>query len=143
MKVGPGHLPVFKCLEVAGKVFAGEPAKTKKQAEKNAAMAAWLSSKQWAQPPAITSSVDDVCNDGERSNSSNALALYRRADNSSQMQPAQCRYGGRSMGVYQKAHLGLTVILISRMHSQIVEHIAIMWAAFYLYHGIISLDSRD
>ncbi|MCO5605571.1 hypothetical protein L7F22_059754 [Adiantum nelumboides] len=38
----PGHLPVFKCLvEVAGKVFAGEPAKTKKQAEKNAAMAAW------------------------------------------------------------------------------------------------------
>ncbi|MCO5603906.1 hypothetical protein L7F22_058060 [Adiantum nelumboides] len=47
MKLGPGHLPVFKCLvEVAGKVFAGEPAKTKKQAEKNAAMAAWSVIKQ-------------------------------------------------------------------------------------------------
>ncbi|MCO5612538.1 hypothetical protein L7F22_066806 [Adiantum nelumboides] len=104
MKVGPGHLPVFKCLvEVAGKVFAREPAKTKKQAEKNAAMAAWSVIKQWAQPPAITSSVDAVCNDGERSNSSNALALYRREDNSSQTQPAQRRYGGRSMGVYQRS----------------------------------------
>ncbi|MCO5576136.1 hypothetical protein L7F22_029944 [Adiantum nelumboides] len=89
MKLGPGHLPVFKCLvEVAGKVFAGEPAKTKKQAEKNAAMAAWSVIKQWTQPPAITSSEDAVCNDGERSNSSNALALDRREDNSSQMQPA-------------------------------------------------------
>ncbi|MCO5562710.1 hypothetical protein L7F22_016340 [Adiantum nelumboides] len=97
MKLGPGHLPVFKCLvEVAGKVFAGAPAKTKKQAEKNAAMAASSVIKQWTQPPAITSSEDAVCNDGERRNSSNALALYRREDNSSQMQPAQRRYGGRS-----------------------------------------------
>ncbi|MCO5594136.1 hypothetical protein L7F22_048157 [Adiantum nelumboides] len=97
MKLGPGHLPVFKCLvEVARKVFAGEPAKTKTQAEKNAAMAAWSVIKQWTQPPAITSSEDAVCNDGERSNSSNALALYRRENNSSQMQPAQRRYGGRS-----------------------------------------------
>ncbi|KAI5084125.1 hypothetical protein GOP47_0000294 [Adiantum capillus-veneris] len=65
MKLGPGHLPVFKCLvEVAGRVFAGEPAKTKKQAEKNAAMAAWSVIKQWTQPPAITSSEDAASNDG-------------------------------------------------------------------------------
>jgi hypothetical protein len=44
---GPGHLPVFSCqVELAGMNFAGEAAKTKKQAEKNAAMAAWSALKQ-------------------------------------------------------------------------------------------------
>ncbi|CAK9192413.1 unnamed protein product [Sphagnum troendelagicum] len=40
---GPGHSPVFTCVvEVAGQTFSGEAAKTKKQAETNAAMAACL-----------------------------------------------------------------------------------------------------
>jgi len=44
---GLGHLPVFTCtVELAGITFTGEPAKNKKQAEKNAAMAAWSSLKQ-------------------------------------------------------------------------------------------------
>jgi dsRNA-specific ribonuclease len=44
---GPGHLPVFTCsVEVAGMTFSGEAARTKKQAEKNAAMAAWSALKQ-------------------------------------------------------------------------------------------------
>lgn len=44
---GPGHLPVFTCaVEVAAMTFPGEAAKTKKQAEKNAAMAAWSALKQ-------------------------------------------------------------------------------------------------
>lgn len=44
---GPGHLPVFTCqVELAGMKFDGEAAKTKKQAEKNAAMAAWSALKQ-------------------------------------------------------------------------------------------------
>ncbi|KAJ8617228.1 hypothetical protein MRB53_013414 [Persea americana] len=39
VRSGPGHLPVFTCtVELAGRSFTGEPAKTKKQAEKNAAM---------------------------------------------------------------------------------------------------------
>lgn len=43
---GLGHLPVFTCtVELAGVIFTGEPAKNKKQAEKNAAMAAWTSLK--------------------------------------------------------------------------------------------------
>lgn len=43
---GLGHLPVFTCtVELAGVTFTGEPAKNKKQAEKNAAMAAWSSLK--------------------------------------------------------------------------------------------------
>lgn len=44
---GLGHQPVFTgTVELAGITFTGEPAKNKKQAEKNAAMAAWSSLKQ-------------------------------------------------------------------------------------------------
>ncbi|CAM6058862.1 unnamed protein product [Sphagnum tenellum] len=44
---GPGHLPVFKCkVRVADLEFQGEAGKTKKQAEKNAAMVAWLALKK-------------------------------------------------------------------------------------------------
>ncbi|XP_076921214.1 double-stranded RNA-binding protein 6-like [Bidens hawaiensis] len=43
---GLGHLPIFTCtVELAGCIFTGEPAKNKKQAEKNAAMSAWSSLK--------------------------------------------------------------------------------------------------
>lgn len=44
---GLGHLPVFTCtVELAGITFTGDPAKNKKQAEKNAASAAWSALKQ-------------------------------------------------------------------------------------------------
>ncbi|KAL3520704.1 hypothetical protein ACH5RR_018853 [Cinchona calisaya] len=47
---GLGHLPVFTCtVELAGIIFTGDPAKNKKQAEKNAAMAAWTSLKLMVQ----------------------------------------------------------------------------------------------
>ncbi|KAF3786277.1 Double-stranded RNA-binding protein 5 [Nymphaea thermarum] len=47
VRSGPGHMPVFTCtVELAGMTFNGDPAKTKKQAEKNAAMAAWSALKQ-------------------------------------------------------------------------------------------------
>lgn len=46
VRSGLGHLPVFTCtVELAGCTFTGEPAKNKKQAEKNAAMSAWSSLK--------------------------------------------------------------------------------------------------
>ncbi|XP_006654053.1 double-stranded RNA-binding protein 2-like [Oryza brachyantha] len=42
IRSGPGHTPVFTCtVELAGMTFTGNPGKTKKQAQKNAAMAAW------------------------------------------------------------------------------------------------------
>ncbi|KAG0459573.1 hypothetical protein HPP92_022701 [Vanilla planifolia] len=42
VRSGPGHQPVFtSTVELANISLVGEPAKTKKQAEKNAAMAAW------------------------------------------------------------------------------------------------------
>lgn len=57
---GPGHLPVFKCsVDLAGLRFYGEPAKTKKQAEKNAAMAAWSALKQLSQLSGLCSSSCD------------------------------------------------------------------------------------
>ncbi|KAI3967146.1 hypothetical protein MKX01_028768, partial [Papaver californicum] len=47
VRSGPGHVPVFSStVEVAGMLFKGEPAKTNKQAEKNAALAAWSTLKQ-------------------------------------------------------------------------------------------------
>lgn len=50
VRSGPGHVPVFSCnVELAGMTFSGEPAKTKKQAQKNAAIAAWGALKQLAQ----------------------------------------------------------------------------------------------
>ncbi|ONI20020.1 hypothetical protein PRUPE_3G310400 [Prunus persica] len=47
VRSGPGHVPVFTCtVELAGMSFTGEAAKTKKQAEKNAAIAAWSALKR-------------------------------------------------------------------------------------------------
>lgn len=51
---GLGHQPVFTgTVELAGITFTGDPAKNKKQAEKNAAMAAWSSLKQCKSPSSL------------------------------------------------------------------------------------------
>ncbi|RDX99326.1 Double-stranded RNA-binding protein 2, partial [Mucuna pruriens] len=47
IRSGPGHGPDFSCtVEIAGMHFTGDPARTKKQAQKNAAMAAWSALKK-------------------------------------------------------------------------------------------------
>lgn len=47
IRSGPGHIPIFLCtVELAGMTFTGEVAKTKKQAQKNAALTAWSALKQ-------------------------------------------------------------------------------------------------
>ncbi|PON73940.1 Double-stranded RNA-binding domain containing protein [Parasponia andersonii] len=49
VRSGPGHVPVFSCtVELGGMSFTGEVARTKKQAQKNAAMTAWSSLKRLA-----------------------------------------------------------------------------------------------
>ncbi|KAG9457595.1 hypothetical protein H6P81_002103 [Aristolochia fimbriata] len=59
VRSGPGHVPVFSCtVELAGMSFSGDPAKTKKQAQKNAAMAAWSALKQL---PSLTTSTSSTC----------------------------------------------------------------------------------
>lgn len=47
VRSGPGYALVFTCtVELAGMCFSGDPAKTKKQAQKSAAMAAWFALKE-------------------------------------------------------------------------------------------------
>ncbi|KAM3345536.1 double-stranded RNA-binding protein 2 [Capsicum galapagoense] len=76
VRSGLGHLPVFTCtVELAGVAFTGEPAKNKKQAEKNAAMAAWSSLKLLAQQ-SETSKSDRGRND-EQEHVTVARALQR------------------------------------------------------------------
>nr|DAD27998.1 TPA_asm: hypothetical protein HUJ06_029466 [Nelumbo nucifera] len=75
---GLGHQPVFTgTVELAGIKFTGEPAKNKKQAEKNAAMAAWLSLKQLAQEAANSSSESENNDEQEQITIARALLNYR------------------------------------------------------------------
>ncbi|KAK8951147.1 Double-stranded RNA-binding protein 6 [Platanthera zijinensis] len=64
IRSGLGHQPVFTCnVELAGISFTGGPAKNKKQAEKNAAMAAWNLLKRLAKEAASSSSIEPENND--------------------------------------------------------------------------------
>ncbi|XP_058094450.1 double-stranded RNA-binding protein 6-like [Magnolia sinica] len=75
---GLGHLPVFTCeVELAGITFTGESAKNKKQAEKNAAMAAWSSLKKLAQQAATSSSDTETNDEQEQITIARALLNYR------------------------------------------------------------------
>ncbi|KAK6929197.1 Double-stranded RNA-binding domain [Dillenia turbinata] len=74
---GLGHLPVFTCtVELAGVTFTGEPAKNKKQAEKNAALAAWSSLKELAQQSAGSSSEPTNHDEQEHITIARALQNY-------------------------------------------------------------------
>ncbi|MCD7457396.1 Double-stranded RNA-binding protein 2 [Datura stramonium] len=75
---GLGHQPVFTgTVELAGITFTGEPAKNKKQAEKNAALAAWSSLKQLAQQDASLSSEPENNDEQEQIRIARALLNYR------------------------------------------------------------------
>ncbi|XP_015874437.1 double-stranded RNA-binding protein 2 isoform X1 [Ziziphus jujuba] len=75
---GLGHLPVFTgTVELAGITFTGEPAKNKKQAEKNAAMAAWSSLKQLAKDTASSSPEPENNDELEQITIARALQIYR------------------------------------------------------------------
>ncbi|KAJ8511328.1 hypothetical protein OPV22_001762 [Ensete ventricosum] len=77
VRSGLGHLPVFTCtVELAGITFTGEPAKNKKQAEKNAALAAWSSLKQLAKE-AASSSTEQNNDEQEQITIARALLNYR------------------------------------------------------------------
>lgn len=75
---GLGHQPVFTGkVELAGITFTGEPAKNKKQAEKNAALAAWQSLKQLAQQSGNSSSELENNDELEQVTIARALLNYR------------------------------------------------------------------
>ncbi|WVZ59350.1 hypothetical protein U9M48_009503 [Paspalum notatum var. saurae] len=75
---GLGHLPVFTCtVELAGITFTGDPAKNKKQAEKNAASAAWSSLKQLVREEANSSNEPESNDEQEQIRIARALLNYR------------------------------------------------------------------
>ncbi|XP_062205318.1 double-stranded RNA-binding protein 6-like [Phragmites australis] len=75
---GLGHLPVFTCtVELAGITFTGDPAKNKKQAEKNAASAAWSSLKQLVRQEANSSNELENNDEQEQIRIARALLNYR------------------------------------------------------------------
>lgn len=88
IRSGPKHLPLFKCVvEIGGRHFKGEPAKTKKQAEKNAATAAWSalnSSTAAGHMPLIMDRQDK----SENGMMVNAVAYQSKGERSSHQQPS-------------------------------------------------------
>ncbi|KAG6583583.1 Double-stranded RNA-binding protein 2 [Cucurbita argyrosperma subsp. argyrosperma] len=85
---GLGHLPVFTgIVELAGITFTGEPAKNKKQAEKNAAMAAWSSLKQLAKESASSSSEPENNDELEQITIARALLNYRQKEKMAMSNP--------------------------------------------------------
>ncbi|XP_023538476.1 double-stranded RNA-binding protein 2-like [Cucurbita pepo subsp. pepo] len=85
---GLGHLPVFTgIVELAGITFTGEPAKNKKQAEKNAAMAAWSALKQLAKQSASSSSEPENNDELEQITIARALLNYRQKEKMAMSNP--------------------------------------------------------
>ncbi|KAL0721840.1 hypothetical protein Bca4012_036439 [Brassica carinata] len=79
---GLGHQPVFTgTVELAGITFTGDQAKNKKQAEKNAAMAAWSSLKQLAKETSNTMPDNENTDEVEQVIIARALTNYRIKEN--------------------------------------------------------------
>lgn len=77
IRSGLGHQPVFTCnVELAGITFTGGPAKNKKQAEKNAAMAAWHLLKKLAKEASSSSSEPENNDEQDQITISRALLNY-------------------------------------------------------------------
>ncbi|CAF2165194.1 unnamed protein product [Brassica napus] len=79
---GLGHQPVFTgTVELAGITFTGDQAKNKKQAEKNAAMAAWSSLKQLAKETSSGMPEGENIDELEQVIIARALINYRIKEN--------------------------------------------------------------
>ncbi|XP_022741922.1 double-stranded RNA-binding protein 2-like [Durio zibethinus] len=78
VRSGPGHVPIFTCtVELAGMNFKGDPAKTKKQAEKNAAIAAWSALKRMPNLDLLTNKEADNREDQDQTVVSSALSSFK------------------------------------------------------------------
>ncbi|KAK6912938.1 Double-stranded RNA-binding domain [Dillenia turbinata] len=79
VRSGPGHIPIFTCtVELAGLNFKGEPAKTKKQAEKNAAIAAWSALKQGS--GSLLNRTTEAREEQDQANVARVLSNFRSKD---------------------------------------------------------------
>ncbi|KAK9221852.1 hypothetical protein WN944_010282 [Citrus x changshan-huyou] len=81
VRSGPGHVPIFTCtVELAGMNFTGEPAKTKKQAEKNAAIAAWSALKRMPNLDSLTNKETDKPEEQDQAIVARVLSNFRAKD---------------------------------------------------------------
>ncbi|CAK7328357.1 unnamed protein product [Dovyalis caffra] len=81
VRSGPGHVPIFTCtVELAGMNFTGEPAKTKKQAEKNAAIAAWSALKRFPNLDSLSSKEVGTREEQDQAVVAKVLSNFRSKD---------------------------------------------------------------
>ncbi|EXC29155.1 Double-stranded RNA-binding protein 5 [Morus notabilis] len=81
VRSGPGHVPTFTCtVELAGMNFTGESAKTKKQAEKNAAIAAWSALNKMPRLGSLTTNKVDSNEEQEKASVTRVLSSLRPKD---------------------------------------------------------------
>ncbi|MED6222095.1 hypothetical protein PIB30_061124 [Stylosanthes scabra] len=78
IRSGTGHVPSFSCtVEIAGMYFVGDPARTKKQAQKNAAMTAWSSLRKLSELH-LSSSASSSCPSGSKGNEEQEQVVIAR-----------------------------------------------------------------
>ncbi|KAJ6371554.1 hypothetical protein OIU77_001960 [Salix suchowensis] len=81
VRSGPGHVPIFTCtVELAGMNFTGEPAKTKKQAEKNAAIATWSALKRMPNLDSLSNRETDAREEQDQEVVERVLSNFRSKD---------------------------------------------------------------
>lgn len=148
IRSGPGHVPVFSCtVELAGMSFNGEIAKTKKQAQKNAAMTAWSAlkklSKSGASPLSSPSLLESGSNDEQEQvtvaryltslrppeTNKSSSRFHHRGNNSTHVQRDVSRYGG-NRSLFPLQHESWT-------HSQITPEVSVYqaWLEERAYHN--------
>ncbi|KAG0482949.1 hypothetical protein HPP92_011033 [Vanilla planifolia] len=109
VRSGFGHQHVFTCtVQLAGFTFTGGPAKSKKQAEKNSAMAAWNSLKKLAKEAASSSSEPENNDEQVQTTIARTLLNYRLEMMANK--PIDTSFS-KSFTALQQAHLNRSRIL--------------------------------
>ncbi|KAM1272642.1 hypothetical protein ACFX13_034242 [Malus domestica] len=118
VRSGPGHVPVFSCtVELAGMSFTGQPARTKKQAQKNAATAAWAALKRLAQRGSSSSSVEPRGNE-EQEQVIIARILGSLRPSESINTQNDCRHGQQTyIPIFQKSTLPTPSLYPMQFHN--------------------------
>ncbi|MBA0716357.1 hypothetical protein Golax_015193 [Gossypium laxum] len=97
IRSGPGHVPTFSCMvELGGMSFTGEPARTKKKAQKNAAMSAWSALRKLSRYGSSSSSPPSLESQGREEQVQTVIARFLSSlqpSESKQCLQYDCQYG--------------------------------------------------
>ncbi|KAE8728490.1 Double-stranded RNA-binding protein 2 [Hibiscus syriacus] len=90
VRSGPGHVPSFSCIvDLAGMSFTGDPARTKKQAQKNAAMAAWSALRKLSRDVSFLSSSSPLESKGKQEREQVVVARFLSSLQSSEAEQSR------------------------------------------------------